>query len=238
MHVRGWGVRGAALAITATVCAGCFVETWAGAGSVDYQGRRESGYRVGLTVGTVLPGPVVAGVGLGEVAQHGDTFSGAGEALHGRLDVNLAPHVYAVGTGHIGWWRNADDGALMTQQEGRMRGVSAGLGIDLPWAEQQRLTLSVAPAYADWDAPNGYARSLGGEVRLRWLWSTFETFWCQGGKCATFAPAEFGSLTRNAGDYEPTPIRPGQPAPERSCTKVTTCTNTSLGRRCTESTRC
>lgn len=211
--------------VAALMSAGCYAEVFAGAGSVKHDGTRDGGYTFGLSVGSVLPGPAIIAGGLGEVVHRGDGLDAAGEAIQARVDVDVG-RARLVGAGHYGFWRTASAGEMSTRQEGRVRGAGAGLGLDLPWAPLQRMTLSVGPAFAQWDQPGGgFGSWTGGEVRLRWLLATTDAF------TPSSSYGGFGRLIIvDAIDSDAQAPRQG-PERQRTCTNQVTHTMTSTGPR-------
>lgn len=218
--------------VAAVTSAGCYAEVFAGAGSVEHDGKRDGGYTFGLAVGSVLPGPAIIAGGLGEVVHRGDGLDAAGEAIQARVDVDVG-RARLVGTGHYGFWRHASAGEMSTRQEGRVRGAGAGLGLDLPWAPLQRMTLSVGPAFSQWDHPGGgFGSSLGAEVRLRWLLATTDAF------TPSVSYGGFGRLiTLDAIDMDAEAPRQGPERPS-GCKTVTTHTPTDKGMRTNTKTVC
>ena len=139
-------------------------------------------------------------------------------------------------TGSYGWIRRYQQEGADMDPGGNFLSSSVGPGIHLPWAPRQVLTFSVAPSYARWEGPVEIT-SIGGEARLRWLFTTPESFLCSKG-CPTVAPFTFGRLFDiDAIDTSSSSPRQG-PARTKQCTKTTTCSNGTLGVRCYDRTSC
>jgi hypothetical protein len=233
-------VRPLALLLALCASSACYMETWAGAGKLeaaeqpDFAG--EIGWQFGVSLGTFMAWPIPVAAGLSEVAHRGGGLDeAAAEAIQGRVDLSYG-RAALVGTGSYGWIRRYQSEGMDMDPGGNFIGGSVGPGVHLPWAPRQVLTLSVAPTYTRWEGPIEIT-AIGGEARLRWVFTTPESFLCSRG-CPTFAPFRFGRLIDSSA-IGSTPSRTGtSPARTRQCTKTTSCSRGTFGIRCSDRTTC